>query len=827
MSRLLFLLPAIILLMPSVLLASDDDVSVGERPQWVTATDWNPSTTVPTLGSGNESVVYLLTDYQHRPKKNVRYTKRVYRVTNDAGVQQKLKVTVDFDPSYAKLVLHDISIRRDEKTIDKCDISKMKIFQPEDDLAHDIYNEEKRVLVFLDDLRVDDIVVVEYSVIGTNPALLGQYSFRLPLQYYIPVEQASYRLLWDGETPVFHQTRNSDIQPEVTQHEDYAEYAWSIPPQPAARYEDYTPLDFDDEPYLEVSNSNSWAAVVQWGLKTYITLEDPLSVDTQKVIDQWKQKNSEPQERALQAVRFVQDKIRYVGLEMGSGSLRPAAPTTTMDCRFGDCKAKSILLCAILRGMDIEASPALVNTYRGKDIENSLPTLLAFDHVIVRATLDGKTVWIDPTKSQQGGTFFTSYIPEYYGKALVINDGVEQLETVHSPTEAIDYEHTGIIFDVDDFDGTSTMKVSTRFYGSSADSMRQSLVDTNYKTLAEDYLNYYSDTYPGIRDPEPLKITDDKEHNILVINEQYLVDDLFTLDEEEPRYATLYPFGLSGVLPSPETRIRKNPLAIDHPVRRTYKTVLNTPEDLGYRDTYEEVIDPAFKFSTRQRFKGRTSEFEYSIETLKNRVAPNKMTQYLANRDKLEDLLGDYPEVPDGRLNWFAIVISLFTIAMVGGAACWVFYVTSADETPIAESAYDSIGGWLVLIGIGIFLSMFTVPLSFLQEADAYFTRSNWTDFETGTVLAFEVIVNSALVVLTFALAGSFFLKRKIFPKLFIFVAVYSILVAVIDVALCLYLLEVPPDGDIHVELIQLVIRATIWCPYMLISKRVKGTFVH
>ena len=839
MSRLLFLLLALTLLLPSPALASDDNVSIDERPDWVNVVDWDSSTTVPTLGTGNESVVYLLRDYQHYPQRDARYRKRVYRVTNNTGVQQKLKVTLDFDPSYSKLILHDISIRRGEKTINKCDLSTMKIFQPEDDLSRDIYDERKRVLVFLDDLRVDDIVVVESTVVGTNPAMLGHYSFRLPLQFYIPVERASYRLVWDAETPVFYQTRNSDIEPEITQHEKRAEYTWSIPPQAASRSEDHTPSDYNNRPYLEVSNSTDWAAVVDWGLETYKTIDDPLAPDTLQIIDQWKKESSEPEELARQALRFVQDKIRYVGLEMGSGSHRPVAPTKTMECRFGDCKAKSILLSAILRQMDIEAAPVLVNTYRGSDIENSLPTPFAFNHVIVRAKLSGKTVWVDPTFSQQGGTFTASYIPSYYGKGLAIADGVKELETLRPPHEAADHEHMDIIFDVDDYQGTATMRVKTRYHGSAADSMRRYLVDTNYDALAEEYLNYYSDTYSGIREPAPLKITDDRKQNKLVIEEQYLVDDLFTRDEDDqPLYATLFPFGLNWTLTSPDTRIRKTPLAIDHPVRRTYKTVLNTPDALDYIDSFEKVDDPAFKFSTRQRFRGKSSEFEYSLQTLRDRVAPDRVSQYLANYEKLKDLTGDYPEAPspfDGKLNWFAILTCFFTFGLVGTVAFWAttaigppreFTAIGTADTKITEPAYESIGGWLVLVGIGVTLAALATPIALLREGQGYFTWSSWTDLETGITLTFEIIALSTLTALSIALAASFYTKRKIFPKLYIFVCVFSILYLIADFGLCYSLLDMPIENEDYLALSRIAVPSAIWCPYMLISERVKGTFV-
>jgi len=115
--------------------------------------------------------------------------------------------------------------------------------------------------------------------------------------------------------------------------------------------------------------------------------------------------------------------------------------------------------------------------------------------------------------------------------------------------------NTNLTFDVDDYEGTATMKVTTHFHGHAADSMRRYLVGKNYETISEDYLNFYAEDYPGIREPTPLEITDDREQNILLIKEQYLVDNLFVRDkEDEPLYIALYPYGMTRSLPSLTTK---------------------------------------------------------------------------------------------------------------------------------------------------------------------------------------------------------------------------------------------------------------------------------
>jgi tetratricopeptide (TPR) repeat protein len=76
----------------------------------------------------------------------------------------------------------------------------------------------------------------------------------------------------------------------------------------------------------------------------------------------------------------------------------PAKADLTWSRRFGDCKGKTVLLLALLHELGVEAQPALVNTVAGDGLDERLPMLAAFDHVMVRATIGGKVYWLDGTR---------------------------------------------------------------------------------------------------------------------------------------------------------------------------------------------------------------------------------------------------------------------------------------------------------------------------------------------------------------------------------------------------------------------------------------------
>jgi tetratricopeptide (TPR) repeat protein len=106
----------------------------------------------------------------------------------------------------------------------------------------------------------------------------------------------------------------------------------------------------------------------------------------------------DPKARAEAALALVENQIRYVALAMDDGGYVPAAADVTWARRFGDCKGKTVLLLALLKGLGIEAQPTLVSSQEGDGLDQRLPSASAFDHVIVRATIAGKVYWLDGTR---------------------------------------------------------------------------------------------------------------------------------------------------------------------------------------------------------------------------------------------------------------------------------------------------------------------------------------------------------------------------------------------------------------------------------------------
>lgn len=150
-----------------------------------------------------------------------------------------------------------------------------------------------------------------------------------------------------------------------------------------------------------------------------------------------------------------------------------------------------------------------------------------------------------------------------------------------------------------------------------------------------------------------------------------------------------------------------------------------------------------------------------------------------------------------------------------------------------------SIGGWLILVGIGVVISPIRLGIYFGNTFPPVFRDGTYELLSTpGTEIYHplwipliwgEIIVNILILFASVYLIFLFFSKKKFFPKFYIFLSIFSFVFILIDAMLVKIVLPDLPifDADTTKELARAIIQIMIWVPYMLISKRVKETFIN
>lgn len=150
----------------------------------------------------------------------------------------------------------------------------------------------------------------------------------------------------------------------------------------------------------------------------------------------------------------------------------------------------------------------------------------------------------------------------------------------------------------------------------------------------------------------------------------------------------------------------------------------------------------------------------------------------------------------------------------------------------------NGLGGWLVLVAIGIILSPLRILTQVFPVYLDMFLNGSWGVLTTPgsqaynplliPILIGEMLTNVGLILGCIFLAILFFSKKKLFPKFYISMLIFTLVFILIDTLAIKAVLPEEPifDPDTLSSIIRTVMAIGIWVPYMLVSKRVKATFV-
>ena len=154
-------------------------------------------------------------------------------------------------------------------------------------------------------------------------------------------------------------------------------------------------------PFIEVASDKKWSQMVRALASKYESkISAPLPKLYQKILRSAKKFEMGSEKQINFIMSSLIDKIRYMrDWRSINGGYIPRSLSEIVKTGFGDCKDMSISLSAILRQLGFKAQVALVyrSVVRHSSNDYTLPNSSAFNHAIVRAQINGKELWLDPT----------------------------------------------------------------------------------------------------------------------------------------------------------------------------------------------------------------------------------------------------------------------------------------------------------------------------------------------------------------------------------------------------------------------------------------------
>lgn len=603
-------------------LAFASDFYVGPAPKWIDHVSVDTTATLP-VGEARYGTYALLDDHQvNAGTKTTNYYRRVRKVLSPTGVQNASEVSFDFDPTYERLVIHDISVIRDGKRKSVFDQASVRVIEKEDEQRDHLYDGILSAIAFVNDLRPGDVLDYSWSTEGANPLLGGHYADTLELTADVPTKLIRHRLLFPH--PLHYRSTIPGIEPAVAN----GIYTWTRRDVAALNVEDNLPDWFDPYDHVQVSEFGSWRDIALWS-DSLFQLNAPSRAAVAKLAGQIRASHPQQSDQIVAAIRFVQDEIRYLGIEMGRNSHQPHQPAEVLEQRWGDCKDKSFLLAALLRELGVEAYPALVNTKLRHNMDGELPSPFEFDHVITQVRRGNRTYWIDPTLAGQGGSLETIETPNDE-RALVVRKETNGLTTIITNQKGSTL--LAMTYTSPSWEAPTSLVVRTTYSGGDADAVRGDLASMTTADVAKARINKLAADQPKIAAAGPFQIADDRGRNVIVLTERYAIRDFW----RNGSYA-FNPHAIEDHLKHPDTIIRAMPLALDCPLALHEHVVFHLPAPMTIDGSGDRVETSALRYVSSVEDSGKTVTLDYDLRALQDGIAAKDVAEHLSRVNSLLD----------------------------------------------------------------------------------------------------------------------------------------------------------------------------------------------
>lgn len=274
-----------------------------------------------------------------------------------------------------------------------------------------------------------------------------------------------------------------DWQPQVTAEHGYQVYRWDLRDVPGIEMDQWTPHPRDFAPWVDLTTLHSWEPVARY----YMRELQPSAKTPKSVRGLTRDLTTEAKtdrDKVSSIYRYATRDVRY-GRHPREVTIESPRDTGKMleDLR-GDCKDKSALMVSMLRELTVPAEIALVLTR----MNGQAPFLPGprFDHAVVRATVDGNELWLDPAAGQY--TFGDLPLNDQGIRALVL-DG-DDSHMVNVPEATIEQHRTDrVCHGAIDADGTLRIDAKAETKGDQAVSLRLQYLDRSdehrQRTLAQ------------------------------------------------------------------------------------------------------------------------------------------------------------------------------------------------------------------------------------------------------------------------------------------------------------------------------------------------------
>lgn len=262
----------------------------------------------------------------------------------------------------------------------------------------------------------------------------------------VSVEKSSYTFICKPTDELRIKTENYTGNPLEATTDKQKTYVWTVSNISAVKPEPYSPDRATYETSIKIApkdfafynykgSYNNWNELGKWIYSNLLKGRSTLSLSTVEAIKELVKNDTDDKEKARKIYQYMQNKTRYISVQIGIGGNQPVAASEVDRLGYGDCKALVNYTQSLLSVAGIESYYCVVEAgSRKKSFDASYASMVQGNHVILCMPLKGDTTWLECTSQKIPFGFLSDFTDDRLVLACTA-DGGKLLKTPKLSTQ--------------------------------------------------------------------------------------------------------------------------------------------------------------------------------------------------------------------------------------------------------------------------------------------------------------------------------------------------------------------------------------------------------
>lgn len=350
------------------------------------------------------------------------------------------------------------------------------------------------------DLRVKhyapSMTVYPYTIVYSYEIKHAQNLF---IPYWYPnrnsdlaVEKSTYQFSCKPDLKLRIKAENLQQEANVTSDEKGKTYTWSASALNARKIEPFSPIENPNKMIVKIvpetfqyykrrGTVSDWKDLGKWIHDELLVGKQDLPAATIEKAKQIASQYDNQKDKAKALYKFMQDKTRYISIQIGIGGLEPFPASYVDKLGYGDCKALVNYMQALLSAVDIPSLYCVVEASNQKiSLDETFANAVDGNHIILCVPFENDTTWLECTSNKSPFGYLGDFTDDRLVLACTAEGGKVLRTQTYPATESLQLRKNEFKVSKDgSLDGT----VATSFSGSQFENhfhnMFNSLPDQN------------------------------------------------------------------------------------------------------------------------------------------------------------------------------------------------------------------------------------------------------------------------------------------------------------------------------------------------------------